>query len=245
MAAHIARTLPDGVQEKPCSKCRSVLPIGAFNRKAGRRFGRADCRRCQNASNRAYAKANPEKIYEKTKAYREANPEKTLAWSKARAGTKRLKEYSASYRAANREKLTAMGRAWRAANPGKRSEYNARYTSTPKGKLSAAIRASIRSEIHFGSKGGRKTFDLLGYSPSQLMRHLESHFLPGMTWENYGRGGWHVDHRIPLSAFNYESPDHQDFKRAWALENLQPMWEAENLSKGRRLAAPFQPSLLI
>jgi hypothetical protein len=31
-------------------------------------------------------------------------------------------------------------------------------------------------------------------------------------------------------------PEHRDFKRCWALKNLQPMWEKENLEKQEWLA---------
>lgn len=80
-----------------------------------------------------------------------------------------------------------------------------------------------------------------------MRNHLEAQFAPGMTWENHGNGDgrWHVDHKIPLSAFNYETPDDIDFKRCWALSNLQPMWAADNIKKGAKLTAPFQPSLAL
>ena len=77
------------------------------------------------------------------------------------------------------------------------------------------------------------------------MRHLEQHFTAGMTWENYGKQGWEVDHIIPRSAFNYETPDDIDFKRCWSLNNLQPLWGQENWSKGGRFEGEFQPSLAI
>jgi 5-methylcytosine-specific restriction endonuclease McrA len=64
-----------------------------------------------------------------------------------------------------------------------------------------------------------------------------------MSFDNYGE--WHVDHKIPLSAHNYETPDDEDFKRAWALKNLQPMWGPENISKGAKLDKEFQPSLAL
>lgn len=70
----------------------------------------------------------------------------------------------------------------------------------------------------------------------ELKKHLESLFQPGMTWSNYGRGGWHIDHRIPDSWFSYSSIDDEDFKKSWALSNLQPMWESENCSKSNRFS---------
>ncbi|WP_242221636.1 HNH endonuclease signature motif containing protein [Shinella zoogloeoides] len=106
--------------------------------------------------------------------------------------------------------------------------------------FSAAVRRSLGS-----SKGGRSWETLVGYSLEALKIHLEQRFQRGMSWENYGRGGWHIDHIIPRSAFNYQTPQDIDFKRCWALENLQPLWEFDNISKGAKLDGPFQPSLAL
>jgi 5-methylcytosine-specific restriction endonuclease McrA len=54
-----------------------------------------------------------------------------------------------------------------------------------------------------------------------------------MTWDNYGK--WHIDHIIPDSHFNYDKIDDEQFKLAWALENLQPLWAAENYRKYNKL----------
>jgi hypothetical protein len=62
------------------------------------------------------------------------------------------------------------------------------------------------------------------------MNHLEKQFTKGMTWDNYGE--WHVDHIRPMSSFNFTSVDDPEFKECWALCNLQPLWELDNLSKG-------------
>jgi 5-methylcytosine-specific restriction endonuclease McrA len=67
---------------------------------------------------------------------------------------------------------------------------------------------------------------------------------PGMTWENYGTT-WHIDHKIPIAAFNFERPDDIDFRLCWSLKNLQPLEVTKNLSKGGRVENPFQPSLAI
>lgn len=92
---------------------------------------------------------------------------------------------------------------------------------------------------------GRTWESLVGYTLGDLLRHLERKFLPGMSFDNYGRNGWEVDHIIPRSAFNYNSAEDIDFKRCWALENLQPIWRKDNQRKGAKLSEPFQPSLAI
>jgi len=85
-------------------------------------------------------------------------------------------------------------------------------------------------------KMSRRWVDLVGYTSNDLIKHLESQFKDGMSWDNYGtgRGGylqWHVDHIIPASSFSFVSYDDIGFKRCWALNNLQPLWAKENLRK--------------
>jgi 5-methylcytosine-specific restriction endonuclease McrA len=64
-----------------------------------------------------------------------------------------------------------------------------------------------------------------------------------MSWDNCNE--WHIDHIIPKAAFNYEKPEDIDFKKCWALKNLQPLWAKENHEKKDKLLKPFQPSLQI
>ena len=48
------------------------------------------------------------------------------------------------------------------------------------------------------------TLELIGCDRETFISHIETQFTEGMTWENYGLKGWHVDHIIPLSSFiNY------------------------------------------
>lgn len=94
-------------------------------------------------------------------------------------------------------------------------------------------------------KAGRKWQDLVGYSIDDLRRHIEKQFKGGMTWERFMAGEIHVDHKIPVAAFNFTCPENPDFKKCWALKNLRPMWAIDNLTKGDSLDKPFQPSLAI
>lgn len=94
-------------------------------------------------------------------------------------------------------------------------------------RVSAGINASLK-----GGKAGRKWESLVDYTLADLMAHLERQFLPGMSWEN--RGEWHIDHRRPLCSFQFETPEDPQFREAWALTNLRPLWAADNLRKGGR-----------
>jgi hypothetical protein len=74
---------------------------------------------------------------------------------------------------------------------------------------------------------------MVGYSAEQLKEHLEKQFNDGMSWENYGE--WHIDHIKPISSFEFDSSDDEQFKVCWSLDNLQPMWGIENIKKGNKL----------
>lgn len=84
-------------------------------------------------------------------------------------------------------------------------------------------------------KAGRRWEKLVGYTVLNLMRHLQSLFKPGMTWKNYGKKGWEIDHIRPRCSFSFESTDDPEFKACWALSNLQPLWGEENNRKNAKM----------
>ena len=112
----------------------------------------------------------------------------------------------------------------------KHKHHNRKTLSNPKNAMADRVRRQINYYLgkHRISKGG-KTFTLLGYSPMDLIRHIESQFTDGMSWDN--RGEWHIDHIRPVASFNFDSTEHPDFKKCWALDNLQPLWATDNIRK--------------
>jgi 5-methylcytosine-specific restriction endonuclease McrA len=148
---------------------------------------------------------------------------------------------NASY-TANAEQNREKARQWRLKNKDRINERLRKLRQDPKRRLDGAMRTGVWRLLRPGAKEGRRTYDLLGFTRKKLMAHLERKFADGMSWENYGRA-WHVDHIVPLSVFNYETPDDLDFKRAWSLRNLQPLWAKANNDKRAKLSKPFQPSL--
>jgi len=243
---------------KTCSRCGQTKPIDEFNRHKGRKDGRSECCKvCKRILDAEYRKRNPDKnkidyarrISENPSYWAEyyaENRERELArvkkWSLENKDT--VRKYNAEWYAKCGKDYHAR---WRGDNPEKMREksskaYQKRSKST-KFRLENSVKAGIHRTISSKSKRGRRSFHLLGYTAEELMRHLETRFKDGMSWENYG--DWHIDHIIPLSAFNYETPDDFDFRRAWSLSNLQPLWAEDNLSKRAKLAAPFQPSLAL
>jgi hypothetical protein len=145
-----------------------------------------------------------------------------------------IREYQRQYRLKNREKRLAQKKEWCKNNKERqrsnlRRRHVARMSSDPLYKLERNLRKRLAMAIKKHSKTGSAVRDL-GCSIDELKQHLESKFLPGMTWNNYGRFGWHIDHIRPLSQFDLTNPE--QLKIACHYTNLQPLWWRDNLSKG-------------
>lgn len=110
---------------------------------------------------------------------------------------------------------------------------NQKYNQNPRFRLNKSMSSGIRVSLN-KNKNSRSWEDLVGYKMSDLKEHLESLWLLGMSWNNYGRSGWVVDHIIPKKLWQYKSPLDSEFKQCWCLANLQPLWEADNIKKGAK-----------
>jgi len=221
------------ITEKFCTKCRIKKLLEEFYiRKKHSRDGlRSQCKKCI----RIQKKAAHQKVNN-----REKEREYSRRWSSN--NKEKVKERSARSYVKNKEKINERSKKWKIKNYDKRRESRRQQNKniTPKSKLNINISSGIRKSL----KGNKKNYhweNLVGYTINDLKNHLGKSFLLGMTWENYGL--WHIDHEIPISAFNFEKPEHLDFKKCWGLKNLRPMWAKENLSKYNKLDRPFQPSL--
>lgn len=132
-----------------------------------------------------------------------------------------------AYRQRNLEVIRAQERAYGL------KKYYRRYKSdlgfTLKMRTSALLRTSLR-----GGLKSKKTEDVLGYTIQELRAHLESGFRDGMTWERFLAGDIHIDHIRPVSSFEITGEDCPEFKKCWALDNLQPLWAEDNIRKGAK-----------
>ena len=101
-----------------------------------------------------------------------------------------------------------------------------------KAKLRSLMSSGIRRNLKKKRSGGHWE-KLVDYTIEDLIKHLESKFAVGMHWGNMGL--WHIDHIIPVVAFSFSCLEDDEFKRCWALGNLQPLWAEVNLSKGAKI----------
>ena len=257
------RLFAEAIQEKMCSICRTGKPVDLFHRNKNMKDGRTSaCKACAKEAREVGAKSTficercSESHNKKNKGSQrycedcaaEVRRERDRARRpKTKVGFQKICERcdeAFAYKGGKQVVCQVCvkvvnaerGRAWAEANRdavrANAKRYNDARRATPSGHLEWTIRASVKRAIAKETKAGRRTFELLGYTVDDLKTHLERQFLPGMTWENYGE--WHVDHRVPLASFEYQTPDCDEFKSAWAITNLQPLWAKDNLSKGSR-----------
>ena len=139
-------------------------------------------------------------------------------------------KYQEKYRNKNRDRRLEYLKKWKKTKEGEQSTQKYR----EKNKLSKNISSLIRHSL-VGNKNGWHWEDLVGYTLEDLKGYLESKFQGGMSWENYGFFGWHIDHIRPISSFNITDYRCKDFRKCWSLDNLQPLWAKDNLSKGAKL----------
>lgn len=175
-----------------------------------------------NAQRRARRAANRPSYLAKRRAYYAKNAERERArvrkgwWNnhplriaaKNRARSLLTPEQKRSY-AVTRQK-------WRANNS---------IVSNLRGRLCRVIQRQMGFKTD-------KTLALLGCSMDDFRIYLESKFESGMTWDNYGKGGWEIDHIIPCAIFDFTNPDHQ--RRCFHFSNLQPLWAIDNRRKGSK-----------
>jgi len=124
---------------------------------------------------------------------------------------------------------------WRRENIDHVNSYEVeRRKSNLQAKLAWILRSRLCMAVKNNWKVGSAVKDL-GCSIDFLKQYIESKFLLGMTWDNHGRGigMWHIDHIIPLDAFDLS--DRNQLVRAVHYTNLQPLWQNDNLSKGSKI----------
>ena len=116
------------------------------------------------------------------------------------------------------------------ANKDKRNErLRQRYKNDPEFKLRKAVRNHTHKIIKATKiQKSKSSFEYLGCTITEFKEHIESQFVEGMSWENYGLYGWHIDHKVPL---DWYVKNHTNPFEANHYTNLQPMWAEDNLSK--------------
>ena len=86
-------------------------------------------------------------------------------------------------------------------------------------------RASSRIYKALKKNKTSSSIEYLGCDIDTFKEHLQSKFLEGMDWKNYG-SIWHIDHIIPVLF--------EEVIKSLHYTNTQPLWALDNISKGNR-----------
>jgi hypothetical protein len=156
-------------------------------------------------------------LIEKRRRLQETRHAKDKALSEAVTSGKTLEEY-------RRENV----------NKRKRDRYHSGLGSRMRVYLSTMVNKRIRDRRLRASKSAR-TEELLGCSVDDFMKYIESKWLPGMSWENWGtmRHCWQLDHIKPCASFDLSKPEDQ--RLCFHFTNYQPLWSIDNFRKGAKL----------
>lgn len=241
---------------KKCCKCKNDLDLEAFGKDKKTKDGLGySCKACnaeaarekraseteEDKAKRAatwqvYYETNKKALSEKAKIRRAENPEKIKAQRVVTRAKSRDKdrEYGRKRRLEFPELVKEQRDTYRKKYPGR--EYQLLLLK-PQSKLAKRLRTRLFLAVKNDWKSGSAVGDL-GCSVEELKTHIESKFVDGMTWENWGvgPGKWHIDHIAPLAAFDLE--DRQHLVLACHYLNLRPLWSEENLAKSDKF--PFE-----
>ena len=193
---------------KVCKGCDVSKPIFEFYFGGGYYHGK--CKTCEKEQHKKWAKKNVNHLRKYLRRLYHTNPKHR----------KTCIECSRNYRhnPNNKQRIKQTKQEWAV-----------KHRKNPKNR----ILSNLRRRVLFVLKGQQKsahTPDLIGCSREYLIKHIESQFKPGMSWKNYGKWGWNVDHIIPCKVFNLSNPEEQ--RKCFHYTNLQPLWWKDNYQKG-------------
>lgn len=194
--------------------------------------------------NKNYRNLNKDRIKKNQKKWYEANKEKIKIKSKKRYLLIQSNELTKSefqkkikdYYNLNKNKINIKRKDYLKINKDKINQTKRKYQKDQiKNNIQFKLARTLRRRLYFAIKNNLKSGSAvkdLGCTINELKIYLESKFLEGMTWKNYGLHGWHIDHIKPLSLFDLTK--REQFLQAIHYTNLQPLWAKDNLSKGNK-----------
>lgn len=191
-----------------CNKCKVDKNIEYFEIRKDINKPRKACKECIAKSKKENYEKNKQDILKKNKEY-----------------INKRKDWKKQYDKERDIKLKELRNKQRLENYHNRKLYDVDFR----------LRRSLRSRMHFAVKYGEKcdkTMNLIGCDINMLKKHLESKFKLGMSWENYGKCGWEIDHIIPCASFDLTKEDEQ--KKCFNYNNLQPLWVIDNILKSNK-----------
>ncbi len=235
---------PEGFRK--CTNCHEEKLLECFRFQKGK--PEAKCKRCESEKSRARKQAqkvrDPEAFRQKELASKHKNKDKTNARARQRYAND--PEY--------RQNTLDKGERFRETDTYKiyREEVGKEYANNwvsnkkkedPIFKLGCQIRCRTRAALRAKRLSKLQKYDeYIGCTTEHLLKFIESHFLPEMSWDNngFGEGKWGLDHVMPLS---YAETEEELFKLCH-FKNLRPMWHIDNIRKSASFPEAVSDELL-
>lgn len=222
---------------KECTKCGEVKPLSEYSKNSRNKTTglQPKCKACDSA----YYKKNREQIRDRISNHYENNKKAILAQMKLyrEKNKEAISEREKKYYQENKKSIRKKNKAWYENNREQVNNWNKQYQKERlKTDISFKLARNLRKRTWDALKHNAKsvsTLKMLGCTTKELRKHLESQFTEGMSWDNYGYNGWHIDHIIPCASFDLSDPEQQ--RQCFHYTNLQPLWAEDNLRKSDKI----------
>lgn len=231
--------------------------------KEKRRLRRNELKRIWRKNNPEKVRLIAEKRKEYYKKYRKKNKEKIRQYHKEhyKEQYERRKLKGTLYYQKHKEKKKLYDKTYNKDHKKERLEYYKKYNKSTKMikwykeyriknkkrineyrknrrgiDLNFKIKGCLRTRFYMALKNNYKSGSAvkdLGCTIDYFKSYIESKFKEGMTWDNHGRTGWHLDHIIPLDSFNLSNRN--ECIKALHYTNYQPLWYYDNISKKNKI----------
>jgi hypothetical protein len=203
---------------KICSKCKQEKDISLFNKAKKTKDGYDWwCRDCKKDFYKDPINAEKKAISDKK--YYADNLDK-------------VKLYKAQWARENKEGIKIRYKKWYNEN---RDSIYKKEVENRANNINKQLEHAMRTRLNLALRGigakADRTFILIGCNTDELKAMLAEKFTDGMTWDNYGLYGWHVDHIIPC--YYFDLTKEEDQRKCFHYSNLQPLWATDNLKKGK------------
>lgn len=180
--------------------------------------GKRRCRHCEEIKlYEDFQSDSSSRVYYNKKTYcKECAKEKwTNEYRRSDDYKKKKAVWDKTYHKKHRSKLNAKQRE--------------RYSNDLEFKLKLILRNALNKRLKLNIDKKQSVLILTGATITELKEHLESQFTEGMSWDNHGKKGWHIDHIRPCASFDLTNEEEQ--KKCFHYTNLQPLWWYDNLTK--------------
>ena len=239
---------------KICKKCQINKSLEEYGDNKNNQDKKSIyCKDCERVRGKEQRDKNRDKVNESAKKWRKNNPEKyqkTIEKYLEKNPNMSSKERSKIYRQNEdyRKKINIKRKEYYKNNLDKEREISKKYYHKNKEKLRREnnqwknnkrktdgfyrMKINLRHRLRdylIGESRGKRTKDIVGLDKVEFKLYIQSKFVEGMSWDNYGK--WHLDHIKPLC----QAKDNEEALLLNHYTNLQPLWAEDNLRKNRKI----------